>query len=385
MMRGAISFFIFLLLGACVDRLQFDVDKPTTYPPFLEGYISNQPGPYTIRVSRTFDVESLESTRIPISVSHLVLSDNVGNVEELSAVDEGVYQTSRSGIQGVTGRVYKVRVEFRDGRIYESIPDTLLVPASMNSIRFEFNNDGNSLYGSPYGFDVFANSSAGSATTNRFMWATKGTFQGDTHPELIDTKHSKCYDQGNSVCSFFPPCSGLRNIGTTYAPTYIWEGPCTCCTCWYDIFSKGVALSDDHLSKGNQFSTLKVFRVPVSAWIFMHKIHLEVSIRSLTYNSFQFFKAIRDQEAAIGSLFQPITGHIPNNFIQVSGDPAPLVGLFFAAGISSQSTFITRADVPDESVIPFLEPPPGGTRPDAISCLELFPYATNVKPDFWVD
>ena len=110
----------------------------------------------------------------------------------------------------------------------------------------------------------------------------------------------------------------------------------------------------------------------------MHKIRVEVKLLSLTNQSFRFWKAVENQRAAIGSLFQPVSGKIPINFIQLSGAKSPVQGLFYAAAVSSKSIYIRRSDIPNESMIPAIS---GGN----ISCLELFPNATNIKPSFWED
>ena len=117
----------------------------------------------------------------------------------------------------------------------------------------------------------------------------------------------------------------------------------------------------------------------------MYKIHVEVRQLSLTKRSFLFFKAIRDQQSAVNSLFQPISGRIPINFNQLSGEEEPVQGLFYATAISSKSLYLTRDEVPDLSLLPSLDVAPGAQRIDAISCLDLFPGASATKPAFWVD
>ncbi|MBK7652915.1 MAG: hypothetical protein IPJ20_22225 [Flammeovirgaceae bacterium] len=113
----------------------------------------------------------------------------------------------------------------------------------------------------------------------------------------------------------------------------------------------------------------------------MFKIHIEVTQATLTENSFQFFKSIRDQKEAVGSLFQPITGKIPSTFIQLKGTTTPIVGIFYASGVASKSKYITPADVPPQVTIPHVD----FSKIGWLSCLELFPNATNIKPDFWED
>jgi hypothetical protein len=97
----------------------------------------------------------------------------------------------------------------------------------------------------------------------------------------------------------------------------------------------------------------------------------------LSRSAFDFWKAVKDQKTAINSLFQPVTGKIKTNFVQVSGPPAGIDGLFFAAGIASKGIFIDRDDVRQGVPIP----DPG--VPFAESCLKLFPYSTTEKPEFW--
>lgn len=380
-MKTLLSFLGFLLLGGCVDRLEYTIKKSDSYAVFVDGFISNLPGPYQVNINRSFDIESKETIKTPVSARHVILMDDRGTQEELKEWMPGKYVTAETGIQGEIGRAYSLRIEFEDGKVYESIPDTILSAGVVESIYYEFNKDlgfESALAGSPYGFDVFASASPGEVNINRFMWSVTSTFQSETHPS---PEGKKCYFS-DGRCNFYPPCSGIRNVGSSAQPAFVRVAPCECCTCWYRILSSTVSLSDNFYSSPSNVSEVKVSRVPLSYWIFMHKVYVEVSLRSLSVNTFRFWKAVRDQKTATGSLFQPITGHIPVNFVQVSGEESPLLGIFFAAGVSAKSIFIHKEDVPDPNLIP--GPPPTG-GPDPNSCLEAFPNATNVKPDFWID
>ncbi len=370
----------FLLLGACVDRLQFDIIKSPDYGIVVDGFISNQPGPYTIKISKAFDIESKESIKLSVTAKRLILSDNHGFSEELSEVNSGTYQTKATGIRGQIGNIYKLRVELLDGKIYESVPDTLLSSGKMDSLYYSYEGATKLDGGTEYGFDVFANSSQGSSSNNRFMWKMAGTFQSETHPEFQD---GGCFWLGYK-CNFLPPCSGYRNIGTQSFREIVKVFPCECCTCWYSIFNSKPILSDDYISTGQTYKAIKVHRIPINAWIFMHKIHVEVSQLSLTHRSFRFFKAILNQKNAVNSLFQPVSGKIPVNFIQLSGEEVPVQGIFYATGISSKSRYIKRENVPHYGLLPSSdELAKAGIG--FVSCLELFPNATNIKPLFWED
>lgn len=133
-MRTIISIVVFLILGACVDRLHFDIKKSNDYGIAVDGFVSDQPGPYQIRINRAFDIESIETIKIPVSVKHLILSDNKGTSEELKEINSGIYETNAAGIRGQVGKVYTLRIELTDGKIYESVPDTLLPAGRMDSL-----------------------------------------------------------------------------------------------------------------------------------------------------------------------------------------------------------------------------------------------------------
>ncbi len=381
-----LSVFLILLTSACVDRLNYSIKKPTEFGISVDGFISNQPGPYRVNINRTFDIESKESTKIPVSAKYVILSDDQGTSEELAEINEGVYETSDKGMQGLVGRAYKLRIELYDERIYESVPDTLQQPGKMDSVYFSFSEVKDANGTSIYGFNAFANSSKGSSKSNYFMWNTAGTFRADTRPELGDPTKTECNPLPGGKCNFLPICSGLLNVGSTSAPAFIRVKPCECCTCWYKIFNTDVILNDEYFSSSDHYDKLKVYNVPLTGWIFMYKIHVEVSQLSLTRHSFLFWKAIRDQRHAIGNLFQPVSGKIPLNFVQLSGEESPVQGLFYATGISNKSTYITRFDVPALITIPDAYGRPYTDKCiGCFSCLELFPNATNVKPPFWID
>ena len=369
-MRGhsIFSIVVILLCCTCVDRISFDVGTTSTFPIVIEGYISDQPGPYQINISKAFDIESKQSLKAPISVKRLIISDNLGNSETLTETVAGTYQTSAGGIQGVVGRSYKLNAELLDGRVYQSLPDTLLASGTVDDVYFNFRTDKDQEGTTIYGFDVLFNSTAGEKSDFHFLWQFVGTFQVDTNPELYKVS---C---GESKCPKPRPCSAyvINNFGELEEVK-----PCECCTCWSNIFNDSPIVSDNQLVEGGRFKGVEAAYVPVNQWTFMYKVHAEVRQMSLSPRAFAFWKAIKAQKQAVTSLFQPVTGKVPTNFKQVSGSAGPIEGLFYATAIAKKSVFITRNDVPSESMIPVQD------LPFEDSCLSLFPNSTTTKPDFW--
>ena len=138
-MKGRALYSIVLILSsaACVDRVFIDVGSGAALGIVIDGHISDQPGPYRIEINSGHDLEN-KFARHPLSVKRLLLSDDHGTQETLTEVNYGVYQSDPSGMRGKVGHVYTLRIELLDGRIYESIPDSLLAAGKVDSLYYKF-------------------------------------------------------------------------------------------------------------------------------------------------------------------------------------------------------------------------------------------------------
>jgi hypothetical protein len=371
-----------LVASACLDRINIETGYISMNSIVINGSITNEAGPYQVAINMAFDIESKESFKHPVSAKRVVISDNTGTSEVLTEASAGIYVTRADGIRGTVGRTYVLQVELPDGRVYESVPDTLLESGRIDSLYALFTEektpDNNATV---YGFDVKFLPSIVSENRYHLMWKFSGTFQSDTNPEFkINEQCGDITCQGCNRCNYKPLCSGLRNVSPLPGidrAIFVRVGPCECCTCWYDFFNSRPLLSDDLFVEQGKFSTQTAMHIPLEAWTFQHRVYAKVTQFTLSRQAFDFWKAVKDQKTAINSLFQPVTGKIKTNFVQVSGPPVGIEGLFFAAGVASKAMFIDRDDV--RSSVPIPEP----SVLFAESCLKLFPYATTQKPEYW--
>ncbi|MBX2899751.1 MAG: DUF4249 domain-containing protein [Cyclobacteriaceae bacterium] len=365
------AFLVLLIFNlSCIDRITFDVNTPKAFPVVIDGYISDAPGPYTIKVSKAFDTESKVSIRTPISVKKLILSDDYGNFEELVEVETGRYQTNPAGLRGTVGRSYTLRIELLDGRIYVSEPETIMPGGNIESVYYQFIERTSASGLVEYGFDIFFNANSITDESKNFLWKYTTTFQYETNPELYTIK---C---GESECPRPLACSSY-SIGQTGELEYV--RPCECCTCWAQTYNSLPIISGDNILQKGSYNNVKAGFLPVNEWTFMHKSHILIEQFSLTPKAYKFWKAVYDQKKANGSLFEPQAGTVPSNFIQLQGVESPIEGVFFATSISSKGLFVTRNDVPRPGIIPSVQLPYRNT------CTALFPNATINRPSFWTD
>jgi hypothetical protein len=363
-----IGLFFLLMSAACVDRLSFEnVGEVGADAVVVEGFITDQPGPYEIRISQAYNIDSTVVRRIPVEAGRLFMSDNLGNSEVLKEISDGVYQTDINGIQGIVGRAYKVRVEFTDGRTYETPFDTMRSTGFIQDISHQLvkytNRDGVA----GYAFDIYFNAKTGEKSNYRYLWKTSMTYKVQTNPEdhTLDCGRTKCQDPLD--------CSGY--IINPNGGGLLWVKPCTCCFCWISIRSEVPVVSDDIVERGT-FSHVKAGQVPVTGLTMSYKTRVNIQQLSLSEQAYKFWKAFRAQKDGIASLFQPANGKVTGNWVQVAGTAKPIFGLFYASSVSSSAADVSISDLPSASMVP----PVGMYFP--YSCLD-FDNSTNIQPDLW--
>ncbi len=96
----------------------------------IEGAITDLPGPYTVRISKTTDFFE-PGVCPPVSDAVVTISDDEGNSETLKETSPGNYQTS--SIRGVPGRTYTLSVAVDDEH-YTAI-STMPLPLELDSLK----------------------------------------------------------------------------------------------------------------------------------------------------------------------------------------------------------------------------------------------------------
>src|SRR5258705_12826159 len=126
----------FVTLSACVDKISFSV-PPAQSLTIVEGMISDSPGPYTVKVSKSLSLTADSSFRDPIEKAKIKLYDDEGNTEDLNEASPGVYVTG-GFIQGKVGHAYSIMIETADGKIFRSEQDRINPVGEVDQIRYEY-------------------------------------------------------------------------------------------------------------------------------------------------------------------------------------------------------------------------------------------------------
>lgn len=111
------------LLSSCLEvmDLKHEDNEPVL---IVDGVITDQPGPYQVRLSTTISFNADEPD-LDVENATVSISDDQGNDDLLIHVGDGIYETST--IQGEVGRTYELTIE-HEGRIYTS--QSTMLPVS---------------------------------------------------------------------------------------------------------------------------------------------------------------------------------------------------------------------------------------------------------------
>ena len=135
-----INFLIILCLVMIAGCRQPFIPPMDDYESSLvvDGMISNEPGPYTINLSKSQPLD--QDSLIPYPGCRVTILENSGNSEVLTEVGEGIYQTSSGGIQGEVGHAYRITIETPGGDSYETDYVKIRQPVEIDTVYGEADN-----------------------------------------------------------------------------------------------------------------------------------------------------------------------------------------------------------------------------------------------------
>ncbi len=332
-MKRLICYVLFLCpLTNCVDRLYFEPQNQEEVTLMVDGYISDEPGPYEVRLFASSDADGIVNYRTPIEAMQVTLFDDTGLEEVLVPGEKGVYRTSVNGIRGKVGRKYHIRIEMPDGTIFESDPEEILPSGTIDSVYYQFESRKPLSGPTEYGFRVFMDAtSPESGGYSRLKYT--GIFSLETFPHLNRFFCNCCRDPGPPAPL---PCSGFVLAGNGLQRV----GECTCCISYISEPETRPRLNDDAIQTNGTSKKIEMGYVDINEYSFSRdRYMLKVEQMSLNPAAYAYWKIFRDQKLGAESLFQPAFGRARTN-IRSTNSAIIAGGYFYATAIHKKVAFI---------------------------------------------
>jgi len=360
-------FFLVFLVSACLDRLDVPIIK--TEPRLVvDGMITNNPGPYTVKLFEYSDLNEDLDAPVPIQGATVSISDNAGNSEILTENLPGIYRTN--AMQGELGREYQLRITTSEGIVYESIPAVLQPSGEITNLYFEYRENeinGHDPILPQDALAIYVDGLGEEGFSNLFRWRWSGTFHITTFPELRTRAENALV--GFIIVPDPEPCSGYIYNGSQL----VMVSPCTCCDCWITQKGSEVAISDNRIVNDIEFKRVLLTKIPVDEWLFDDKYYFEAQQISVQPEVYNFWKLVSVQQETAENIFQPNVVSVKGNIECVSHPEKKAYGIFSVSSIVTKNFYIDRTDIPQ---LPFHEV-------GAKDCRLFFENSSYIKPIFW--
>ena len=180
-----ILLILLIITPGCKDEFLLELKN---YEPIMvvEGLISNEPGPYTIKLS--FAIPINETLEIPFEGCTVTLFENTDKSEVLTEKEPGLYVTSETGIQGVIGNKYRISIITPEGLEYETEFQEMKEPVEIESVYAELihlEKEGFQPFGLP-GYQFYTDTKTASSQYNYLLWKMIETYEYTNDYVLYD-------------------------------------------------------------------------------------------------------------------------------------------------------------------------------------------------------
>jgi hypothetical protein len=330
---------IFIAIG-CVDPINLKIDG-NGGTLVVDGWITDLPGPYTIRLSRSIPYDNSKPMKvytIPEKNAVVTIVDNLGNINPVpETIVAGTY--SASAVTGVPGRSYQLRITTTNGSQYHSTFDEIKPVPPIDALEYEYtvtetlfiNANGAARTQKLEAFALYAVVSDPQVAENFYRWQVDGIFE------------------------FFSV--------SDFLPTHCWA-PVT------RLESK-LVIADDEFTDGHTFRQY-LANVPYDRPTYYL---VKVRQQSLTREAFDFTKRISVQQTSTGTLFDPPPAPIIGNIVCDTNPAETVLGYFGASSVAVRNILINR----------FKESgyvnPSRYTPPKPGDCRTMQTNATNIRPE----
>lgn len=312
--KTALILFLFSLLfiSACTERFRPDL---TDFQNNLvvDGQITDIPGPYKVKLSLSSDLDIIKY--IPLKNAVVKIIEENGEIETLSEVTPGEYQTAINGIQGTPGKSYKLSIVTERGDNYETGYQLLRAAPAIADVYAEVENkyfieDSEE----SAGYQFYVDSESPEDEETYLLWLTEATFRYEAQ-EFID------FTFADNIVTPFPD------------PTALY-------TCW-----RTDSVSSVTTYSSADFANSTIEGIPLH---FIKSTDISLSKRysplvkqySLNKEAYEFWTSISAQLASDAALYTTQPFQVRGNIKNIAKSDEPVMGFFLVAGVTEKRIFV---------------------------------------------
>lgn len=311
------SIFLFAFIGlfACEEAFEPELDSSGKSLMVVDGMINNLPGPYTIKLSRSSNIENPRF--IPLSGYLVIIEDDLGNAEFCWESYPGNYLTTNTDFVGEVGRNYRIKILAPNGqKTYESNFERLREPTEIAAIdhKLEFTPDDDLTYDIA-GYRFYISTEQAPADTAYFLWQLISTFKYTTDFKIYWRWEGRLI-----------PVFDYDTLHTCYSTDTL-----------PDIF----LLNSENLNPP-VVSNFPLHYVTTQTRALMERYSLLVKQYSISKESYDFWRVVKDQNTNLGDLYSQQPFQVRGNIFNPANPDEIILGQFMVAGTSGKRIFVDK-------------------------------------------
>ncbi|MEN8117774.1 MAG: DUF4249 domain-containing protein [Bacteroidota bacterium] len=136
-------FLVFLTFYSCLEPFDATVGDKANSLLVVDGLISNEEIPYTVRLTRT--VSNIDQGIIPVTGATVTIEDHLGLKTVLTETEDGIYETDPDEFVGMPGNEYRLSIKTKEGKRYQSELCKMPQPSEIDEVYFAPGNETESI------------------------------------------------------------------------------------------------------------------------------------------------------------------------------------------------------------------------------------------------
>ncbi|MDN5200410.1 DUF4249 domain-containing protein [Fulvivirgaceae bacterium BMA10] len=317
-----------LILNRCVEPFEVDIPAGANNLLVVDGLITNQAGPYTVKISRSVSLQENEFQTV--NNATVSIEEEGGPIEILVQTGEGQYQSHENGIRGAAGKRYRLTIALTDEKRYESSWVTLKPSPEIDQVYFEFEEKDTEDENEPLpGVQIFLDTHDPDNNTRFYRWEWDETWR-----YTVPLATSREY-LGNDL---------IRRLDTVKG------------TCWHHASSNTISIGSSLKSTQDVISRQPLLFVSNETDRLRRRYSILVKQYAIDQDEYIFWNALQESNNNPGSFFDKQPQSTTGNLRSLDNSNERVLGYFSAAGVSTKRIFIDRTDIPrDVKIITGLE------------------------------
>jgi Domain of unknown function (DUF4249) len=296
--------FLGICLFSCIDEIELPirVEKPKLV---VDGLITNEPGPYLVKLSFTGKYQNSLSTpaNLALNGAKVTISDNRGRSSELrqDVLELGTYRTIDPNFRGNAGYTYKLEVLLPSGEKYATKPGVMQPVAPILNLSYEYKKVES--LNTTDGYQVFVDTKDPANEQNFYRWSAYGFSR---------------WESTGAICGAFSPILCYQY-------------------CWVPTDYPQVLLYSDASINGNVIKKYPVFLSPIRA---IGNHFIEITQYSLSKDAYTFWSLYEEQRKRVGTIFDPQPAPIEGNLVNQTDPTDIALGYFSVSSVSKKKLTI---------------------------------------------